>query len=65
MNKCIACRRRMKCKICYSDELGRVSDIKNEGDRFEALNDFFIKLQEIVRRETEIMFLRGWRKFMR
>lgn len=55
-------KRLMKCCICYSEELGKVSDIEDSDKRFEALNDFFMKIQEIVRRETEIEFLKGWRK---
>lgn len=55
-------RRLMKCCICYSEELGKVSDIEDPEERFEALNDFFIKIQEIVYRETKIEFLRPWRK---
>jgi len=63
-NKTIS-RKSMKCHICYSEELGEVSDIKNSDERFEAMNDFFITIQEIVRRETEIELLRDWRRFMR
>jgi len=58
-------KRAMKCCICYSEELGKVSDIKNSDERFEALNDFFLKIQEIVYRETKMEFLRNWRRFMK
>lgn len=57
-----ASKRAMKCQICYSEELGKVSDIEDGEERFEALNDFFIKIQNITHRETKIEFLRNWRK---
>lgn len=64
-NKNVVKRKAMKCIICYSEELSEASDIEDSDKRFEALNEFFIKIQEIVRRETEIEFLKGWRRFMK
>ena len=58
-------KRAMKCQICYSNELGKVSDIKNSDNRFEMLNDFFLKIQDITYRETKKEFLRNWYKFLR
>lgn len=58
-------RRAMKCQICYSDELGKISDIENSDVRFEALNDFFLKIQDITYRETKREFLRNWYKFLK
>ena len=55
----------MKCQICYSNELEKISDIKNSDNRFEMLNDFFLKIQDITYRETKREFLHNWYKFLR
>ena len=56
----IANKNRMKDFICYNDELEKVNSIDNEQERFEALNDFCLKLQEIDSREMKIEFLKKW-----
>jgi len=58
-------RKTMKCDICYSDLLGDISEIKNEDERFEVLNEFCGLLQAIVKTETTIEMLRNWRKFFK
>ena len=58
-------KKAMKCQICYSNELGKISDIKDSDNRFEMLNDFFLKIQDITYRETKREFLRNWYKFLR
>lgn len=49
----------MECQICYSEELGRISDIKDQNLRFDLLNDFFGKFQEIcIKEERKYLFYR-------